>query len=113
MKALVLVALLAAGCASLPRERAILKPHVWLRVGGASQVCAGRNGLASITLFANIYNLSPREARFVLNDGAKELVLFGKDFTVNLDAVGIGAHSAEVFVEGAVPVRITWSVWEC
>jgi hypothetical protein len=94
-------------------ERVSNKPIIFLHLGNASQVCANSEGIAHIVVFANLINLPPQQVRFVFDSGQAEMLLFGHNFTVNVPKVSLGEHSVEVSTAGALPVRVTWSVWEC
>ena len=89
-----------------------VRPELYLHLGNAPQVCAGRDGLAKIILFVNLYNLPPQEVRFLINE-KHEVRMFGKDLELTLQRVKVGQHSVVVSTTGALDGRLSWSVWDC
>lgn len=89
-----------------------IKPTVYLHLGNAPQVCAGRDGLARIIIFVNLYNLPAQEVRFLINDKV-EIRMFGKDLELTLQKVRVGEHYVVVSIRDYHDVRLSFSVWDC
>ncbi len=89
------------------------KEEVYVHLGQAQQICAGKDHTAQVDIFVDMEK--EHDVDFILSDGTKINGLHGKSVHLKLDHCGMGSHEVQIFVSTIrkEPYFASFSVWEC